>query len=344
MKANVQSKIKIPCQPAKHFKPLTKIGQGEYGVVFKGCLNSECKRVIAIKQSSNSLRPEHNITNRLKNRGAANVYGLEKCNTKDIMYSEFLDGQSFDKWLVKDKPNAASMKTVLKKLIYILKTLHENEPSFRHNDLHTGNVMIVNGEPRLIDFGLSAINDIPNPEINGADLLTEYGIFRGNHQMYDVHFFLNSLFSNIRRLKPTGGHKSVLEFIERVLTNKYLGASTSHVSNFRLRYNQPHSELPTFDDILKDTYFTGVTPPKKMNAVLKMIITAKKTPASPRKTVAPKSKSPVSTAPKSKTPTKSAKAVALQKAVSILTSQKTVTTTQKKRPTLTRTRVKPLSK
>lgn len=337
MKANVQNKLKIPCQPSTHFKPLVKIGQGEYGVVYKGCLNSECKRIIAIKSSTNSLRAEHNITNRLKNKGAANVYGLEKCNTEDFMYSEYLDGQPFDKWLAKDKPNAASLKTTLRKLVNILKTLHKSDPSFRHNDLHTGNVMVVNGEPRLIDFGLSAINDIPNPEINApTDLRTEYGIFRGNHKMYDVHFFLNSIFSHIHRSKTTVEYKSVLEFIKRVLTNKYLGPSTSRVSNYRLKYNNPHAELPTFDAILKDEYFTGIRPAKKVNTLLKTIFMAKKPTTGPIKTL-------TRLTPKSKTPTKSARATAMQKALSIM-ADRTIVQPQKKRPALTRTRAKPLSR
>jgi len=343
MKANVQNKIKIPCQPTTHFKPLTKIGQGEYGVVYKGCLNSECKRVIAIKRSTDPLIAEHNITNRLKNKGAANVYGFEKCNTEEFMYSEYLDGQPFDKWIVNDKPNAVSVKTTLKKLLNILKILHKSDPSFRHNDLHTGNVMVVNGEPRLIDFGLSAINGIPNPEINESDLRSGYGIFRGNHKMYDVHFFFNSLFVHIQRSKLTTEYKSVLEFIKRVLTNKYLGDTTSRVSNYRLKYNQTHTDLPTFDSILKDAYFTGNPSAKKLNTLLKTIVTTKKPPLPPRKIGSPKPTSKPTSKPKSKTPTKSAKLTAMQKAASILASRKNVRP-QKKRPVLTRTRVKPLSK
>lgn len=337
MKSNVQNKLKAPCQPAKHFKPLTKIGKGEYGVVYKGCLNSECKRILAIKQSANSLQAEHNITNRLKNTGVANVYGLERCNTEDFMYSEYLDGQPFDKWITKERPNAAVMKTTLKKLIHILKSLQKSHPTFRHNDLHTGNVMVVNGEPRLIDFGMSAINGIPNPEINNhGSLKTDYGIFRGNHKMYDIHFFLNSLFSNIHRSKMTAEYKSVVDFIKRVLTNKYIGPSTSKVSNFRLKYNQTHADLPTFDEILKDQYFTGVTPTKKMNTVLKMIGSTRRPPIVPIK---PKSKSPKT----SVTPNKSAKASAMKRAIAILAARKDTKPIQKK-PGLTRTRAKPLSK
>ena len=342
MKSNVQNKLKNPCQPAKHFKPLKKIGQGEYGVVYKGCLNSECKRILAIKQSSNSLQAEHNITNRLKNMGAASVYGLEKCNTEDFMYSEYLDGQPFDKWIVKERPNAAVMKTTLKKLIHILKSLHKTHPTFRHNDLHSGNVMVVNGEPRIIDFGMSAINGVPNPEINNQDSLrTGYGIFRGNHKMYDTHFFLNSLFSNIHRSKTTVEYKSVLDFIKRVLTNKYIGPSTSKVSNFRLKYNQTHTDLPTFDEILKDQYFTGVTPAKKMNTVLKIIGSTRRPPVVPIKPILkPKSKSPKKAAT---TPNRSAKASAMKRAAAILAGRKDVKPPQK-RPGLTRTRAKPLSK
>jgi predicted Ser/Thr protein kinase len=337
MKSNVQNKIKVPCQPSKHFKPLTKIGQGEYGVVYKGCLNSECKRILAIKKSSDSLKAEHNITNRLKNKGAANVYGLEKCNTEDFMYSEYLDGQPFDKWLTKDRPGAAELKTTLKKLIHILKALHKSDPTFRHNDLHTGNVMVVNGEPRLIDFGLSAINGVPNPEINTVNLRTGYGIFRGNHKMYDVHFFLNSLFSHIHRSKLNEEYKSALEFIKRVLTNKYLGATTSRVSNFRLRYDNAHSELPTFDQILKDQYFTGIASAKKLNATLKMIGSARRPPIAPVKVMKPKSKSP-------KVMTASAKAAAVKKAAAIFASTRKNAPVLKKRPALTRVRAKPLSK
>ena len=134
----------------------------------------------------------------------------------------------------------------------------------------------------------------------------------------------------------TAEYKSVLDFIKRVLTNKYIGPSTSKVSNFRLKYNQTHTDLPTFDEILKDQYFTGVTPTKKMNAVLKMIGSTRRPPSVPIKL---KPKSPKA----SVTPNKSAKASAMKRAAAILATRKD-TKPVKKRPGLTRTWAKPLSK
>lgn len=334
MKQNVQNLIRAnPCSSLTVLKGVVKVGQGEYGSVYKGCLNGECKRIVAIKSSSNSLNAEHNITNRMKNKGAVNVYGLEKCDTKNFMYSEYLDGMTFEKWITREKPSPASVKTAIKKLINILKAIQNSEPTFRHNDLHLGNVFIVNGEPKIIDFGLSSINGIPNPAINvNMELKNGYGIYRSNHPMYDIHFFLNSLQFAIQRYKLYR-YSELLVFINRVFPKGYVGSSTDYVQHFRLRANKAHGNLPTMSNLLKDTYFSNRS--VAVN-ILKNLASRPKTKVTISK---PKSPSP-------KSSTKSAKASAVRRAASILAAQQKMKKTKPplRRPALTRTVAKPLSK
>ena len=251
-----------PCSTTMNrFKGVSEIGKGEHGTVYQACLNDACKRKFALKVSKDNLTAEHNLTKKFINlvgkNSAANVYALERCKNDDRLYSELLDGRTFGELLPKLKKDPKKIRSIVRQVLKILKTLHEKSPSFRHNDLHLGNIFVTtDGRVRIIDFGLSFNTSTKNPEINvRGEYLLPYGVYRGNNKMYDTHFFLNSLYNSEAYLD-----ESTLKFIRDVLPGKYLGITGNRIYEARLKkptYKNAEMNLPTFAKLFTHPYIKG---------------------------------------------------------------------------------------
>jgi len=262
--------------PNKRFKKYNKVGSGAYGDVYRACLNDACANKVAVKNAGD-LRAEYEMGKKLDKMGVPNVYGYEKRGGRDYMYSEFINGDTLDTFLGK-RHTPEEIKTITFQVLRILHDIHKKYPSFRHHDLHAGNIMVVKKDDKilttLMDFGLSTMDGLPNPTVDTSTTLRSgYGIFRGSDKMYDAHLFLNSLFLH------GGGQPSfgpVRTFIKSVFPEEYLGRTSPVVDEARMR-DVVHKGLPTYDTLLKHPYFTRekVTiiqrlvppppPPRKLN-------------------------------------------------------------------------------
>ena len=318
-KSSVQrTMINSPCSTKMNkFKNVRVIGKGEHGTVYHACLNDACKMKFAVKVSKENLTAEHNLTKKFINmtgkNTAADVYALEKCKNDTRLYSEFLEGQPFGKLLPKLNKDPRKIRSIVIQVLKILKTLHEKNSSFRHNDLHLENIFITAGDKvRIIDFGLGFSKSIKNPEVNNSGgYLVPYGIYRGNPKMYDVHFFLNSLFNHKKHLDD-----STQKFIEDVIPAKYLGVNGTHIYAARLKPLKPGSvlsDLPTYTKLFNHPYIKGST----LSGILKTI---------PR--ASGKSKQVITK--KNKSPSSESMSAKLRKAKEAYARSKQ--TTQKKRP------------
>ena len=283
-----------PCSVKMNkFKDVSVIGKGQHGTVYQACLNDACKQKFAVKVSNENLTAEHNLTKKfikmVGKNSAANVYALEKCKSNTRLYSEFLKGQPLKKLLPMLKKDPKPIKLIVHQVLKILKTLHEKNPSFRHNDLHLENIFITtDGKVRIIDFGLSFNTVTKNPEvnINGAYLMP-YGIFRGNSKMYDVHFFLNSLLNERKYLDD-----DTLKFILDMLPVKYQGDTSTRVHFYRLKpslNNHVGQGLPTFTTLFNHSYIKGkrldsmltaISKPKAVSKSISTSVQKRKTPPS----------------------------------------------------------------
>jgi len=261
---------------------ILKLGQGEYGAVYYGCLDDKCKTKVAIKFTSEpSAKMEYRIAEKLKGMGVPRMYHFKTCDNRDVLYFEYIDGVTLEKW-IRSNPGIAEYKSVIRRVISNLYKIHQKYPEFRHHDLHWNNIMITkSGKPIMIDFGLSVMKGINNPDVNSGDFLTS-GISRKSHPMYDAHYFLN--------IVQTYTHSKVIrEFIRNLFKypNNYLVRDGSYVSSMRLRLVK-HKELPTFEDILSHPFLTG----KKEDVAKKIInaVTKTKKNFAPRVVVAPRPK------------------------------------------------------
>lgn len=266
------------CNPKKSFKKFNEIGAGEYGKVYKACINDACLNTLAVKNSSDNMSAEYLITKRLDTLGVPHVYGYEKCANRDFLFSEFINGVTLKTFLARRKVDPDAVKAIIKQVVSILKTIHEKYPSFRHHDLHLDNIMVLRkrSEPKvevkLMDFGLATMNGVINPIVTKSTTFkTAYGIFPRSDPAYDVHLFLSSMYTS-------KGAASARGLIESLFKPEYLVKESNAVKEFRLRHDVVH-DLPTYDTVLRRPYFSAPRntvktfiakiplPPKKKNLV-----------------------------------------------------------------------------
>jgi len=329
IKSSVQrTMINSPCSTKMNkFKNVRVIGKGEHGTVYHACLNDACKKKFAVKVSKENLTAEHNLTKKFINmtgkNTAADVYTLEKCKSDTRLYSEFLEGQSFGKLLPKLNKDPKKIRSIVIQVLKILNTLHEKNSTFRHNDLHLDNIFITaGGKVRIIDFGLGFSSSIKNPEVNNSNgYLVPYGIYRGNPKMYDVHFFLNSLFNHKKHLDD-----STRKFIEDVIPDKYLGVNGTHIYAARLKplkAGNNLSDLPTYTRLFNHPYIKG----SALSGIFKTL---------PKPVL---KSNPVIIKKKNKTPSSESMSAKIRRATEAY--KKSKQTTQKKRPGVTAKKATP---
>jgi len=284
------------CSPQKYLPSTKKVGSGEYGNVFKGNVNGDGKRYVAYKEvklpgnnitltelqnyiKQNPARMEYTIAKKLKGFGVPENYIYKTCSDKVIIYMEYIDGVELRKWW-KTNPTLEQQKSLIVQIIYNLYRIHRKYPKFRHHDLHGGNILIKkvpeknikvelnnktytisNGgiEAVMIDFGFSLLPRIKNPLIND-NYFKNIVISRNSHKLYDIHFFLNSLYEMTTQTKNPG----VRNFINSLLPHMYLGAKSTVIKDYRLigtdRKNVAHTfYLPGFEKILSRPFLTGET-------------------------------------------------------------------------------------
>ena len=90
-------------------KGLRKIGKGEMGEVFLGCVDKECKKPVAIKISNDSNRYEYKIGKRIEKLSGMRMYAYQECvNEKNkkysIIYTEFANSGTLSSF-IKDNIN-----------------------------------------------------------------------------------------------------------------------------------------------------------------------------------------------------------------------------------------------
>ena len=268
---------------------MARLASGQQGVVFLASTDPAGKRKVIIKVSpsdkaysaaNQAARVEYNIQKALYKVSPrhipkpikffdqqlfvpvsaftsrrTNVFNYKK---QMVMYTEYAHGGTLKSWLNKmgDRVTDRVMADLIRQVIGTLKTIHSKYPEFRHNDLHLGNILVddTGKKPRFLitDFGLSRLTKRgSNPVINSGSYRSS-GITNATSYKYDLHYFLNALDSEITR-----GLTETKAFIARMLPGNYRGANTNKVTAYRLKNGASNAGLPSFTDILKDSFLSG---------------------------------------------------------------------------------------
>lgn len=329
----VQNKTIIKPVPKKNKKSslvqgLAKIGKGVEGYTYVGCIDTKCQYILAIKVAKSGLAHEFKVLTKLQGLTphVPVPYMTVKCREREMLYEQYVNGGDFGSFL-RAYPKLLRpihIKTVVFQVLWSLYNIKQNIPSFRHNDLHLGNVLLNfnekntggmkygtkktkfivpnNGISAMIgDLGYASMQGFPNPKLNIGLCKFSHGICVDNHSMYDVHFFLTSLYYELTH----GANKSIaseaIRFIESVFPPNYLTGESNKVKESRLRYNVNHKGIKTLEEILASPYFSvfhrknvnlgkGILPPAKPVGSPKRVnlsIYKKKTPSPPKKEKTP---------------------------------------------------------
>jgi len=289
-------------------KNLRKLGEGRYGAVFYGCLEDKCNTKIAIKVTDEpTAKMEYRIAEKLKGMGVPRMYHFKNCGPNDVLYFEYVKGQTLQEWMESQR-SLDQYRSLISQLIRNLKRIHEKYPTFRHHDLHWNNILVLKGnKPIIIDFGLATIEGVRNPLVTSGGYKNN-GIYSRSHYMYDAHFILNTI-------RLATNKRQVKKFVKDLFPNKYLVNTSNVVRLGRLRLTK-HTDLPTYDDILKHPF---LQPKKKVDNVIRKIL--------PKKPVIPIKKTVVTQAPK-----KLGTDNAIRKAKTVLEKEAAKKKAQPKRP------------
>lgn len=205
------------------------------GVAWMGCTDTACKNEVVIKKC---YPHEFHVQKVMHNEFpdiVPKVYDGVECFDGFYMYSAYAKEGT-----LKKNKNSTKIDSLVYKTLLALKRIHDKYPSFRHNDLHVDNVLVKNNGVLIYDFGLA--NWHGNP-IFDSKLKTDYGIYPGNHPMYDFHFFVVSIFSDLPARFKTKA--------QSVFPEEYLKKDSPVVKEYRLRSDVNHTGLPTMDQVIQ---------------------------------------------------------------------------------------------
>jgi serine/threonine protein kinase len=251
-------------------KNLRKLGEGVHGAVFYGCLEDKCNTKIAMKVTDEpTAKMEYRIAEKLKGMGVPRMYHFKDCGSVDVLYFEYVKGETLQQWMKKPQ-SPEDYRSLISQLVKNLKRIHEKYPKFRHHDLHWNNILVLEGnKPIIIDFGLSTIEGIRNPNVAGGEYKND-GIYVGSHYMYDVHYVMNIIYTYTKLTK-------VKQFIKDLFPEKYLGITNPYITYRRLRPVK-HEDLPTYDQILNHPFLQS----RKRVSILRRVLPKKKVTATPK--------------------------------------------------------------
>ena len=314
---------KKACDPTSHLslkkkngsitKGAVKIGEGQYGKVYRGCVDNGCKKFVVYKEikqprltektnnvplagfinAVKSVNPkmEFTIAKKLENYGVPKVYLHKTCDGKDYLYSEFIDGEELDKWF-RTRPTLDAVRSVMAQIIYNLYRIHKKYPGFRHHDLHGGNIMVRKVPNKDIQITMNKKYSIPNggveaviidfgfstfPRIRNplinAKNYVDIGISRKSDKFYDLHLFLNTMYGLCRQ--PSNRTERIVKnFVESLFSPEYLSMKSTKIKNYRLRGNMNHT-LPSFETALMRPFFTETS---RMNQLRRLFTKPKVSP------------------------------------------------------------------
>lgn len=322
VKSVLSSKSVNPCDPKSVAKKLEgkspklkKLGGGAYGdVILYPVGDNHAMAVKFSKFGDENLEHEYTTMLLLNRKGlfAPAPYALRDCG-RSIMYYEYANGGDIRSYLrtnfvSQENPATnlifrAQLKSIITQVLYNLYKVQQIYPSFRHNDLHLGNVLVSKGGQiegystynvdglkvlkknigviaYVHDFGFTDFEQHPNEKVRRAsETFSEWGIVQKSNPMYDVHLFFNSLYQEFKNVYAfTETKKMILELFHK----DYLTSNSRFVKNNRLRPNIKHY-IPTIKQILEHPYFIKDKTDKVQN-IISVILDVKKYSNKPKKT------------------------------------------------------------
>lgn len=161
------------------YRVIRKIGEGGMGVVY---LAEDPRRdeKVAVKvlgaavagdpSARQRLTREVDTMRRVKNRYVAEIVAADTNGASPYIVTRYVNGRTLEDAVRQDGPlQGAALDALAQGLAEALAAIHK--AGIVHRDLKPGNVMLANGRPVLIDFGIAHVQD--------ASRLTKTGLVMG---------------------------------------------------------------------------------------------------------------------------------------------------------------------
>ncbi|ERN16937.1 proline-rich receptor-like protein kinase PERK3 [Amborella trichopoda] len=229
-------------QATKHFSESNLIGEGRFGLVFKGLLRDGT--VVAIKRRSSAARPEFveevHYLSEIRHRNLVSLLGYCQEYDQQMLVYEYLPNGSVSSHLY-DTGLDPTTKLEFKYRLFIalgaakgLSHLHGMAPPLVHKDFKTSNVLVdENFIAKVADVGLSRllerIDEASSSRVTRGDVFLDpevgdAGSFSESSDVYSFGVFLLELVTGRQAgsLKLSESVRSLYEWVEScVESNEY---------------------------------------------------------------------------------------------------------------------------
>ena len=308
----------------KTLKVRTVLGKGRQGIVYFASRYSNKRCPFAIKivpRDLNAVKrsePQpadieykiHSAINKVAPGGVVEIHQIMSCknfvnpseitmanvqNTKmfdksdqSVILMEYCDGGSLASWLKSHTLTDDTFHMIITSILKTLAKIQKTYPYFRHNDLHLENVFVNERGFLIGDFGWARLEkNGTNPAVNSANgtrTASFWGVGPKTDPRYDHHLFLNEIRDWIIRHGGSAQFPKTLHFLDVAVPAGYRGSRDTHVSEWRLKYGDECTDLPSLTRIIRSKYISGqkmITSPMLMAAKLRLRKTGVKPKAAP---------------------------------------------------------------
>jgi len=233
-----------------------------------------------------------NEKNEIYKRFVERYYDGEFEDFVSVIVSEWCNGGDLLDYIRK---NYASMtlkhwKIVIFQILFTLARIHQDYPTFRHNDMKANNILVeltnieessnnqkcyrynldkysfyipnINLQIKIWDFDFACVGGIiENNKVN-SDWTKKMNITNKKNQYYDMHYFFNTLIT--KRFFPQfyegGAPPEIIEFIHRIIPEKFRSGSKYVNKKGRIQVNTEYTtpyQVITKDPLFKKYRYTA---------------------------------------------------------------------------------------
>lgn len=207
---------------------------------------------------------------------------------QSVILMEYCKGGSLASYMKSHALTDATFHLIISSILKTLAKIQKTYPYFRHNDLHLDNVFVNDRGFLIGDFGWARLEkDGTNPAVNSANgtkTASFWGVGPKTDPRYDHHLFLNEIRDWISRHGGAAKFPTTMHFLDVAVPVGYRGSSDTHVSEWRLKYGDECTDLPSLTRVIRSKYISGqkkITSPMLMAAKLRLRKTNPKRKVSP---------------------------------------------------------------
>jgi serine/threonine protein kinase len=307
----------------RDLKKRTILGKGRQGIVFLGSRYSNGRYPFAIKVAPFDLRAArarekqpavveftiHKAAHAAAPEGVVAVHQLIDCSNfvnpseidmanvqsasnynkskQSVILMEYCPDGSLKKWIDGASRSDGDIMAAIARILMTLKKIKAVHPYFNHNDLHLENIFMSKRGPLIGDFGWARLEkNGTNPAVNkanGTKTADFWGVGPKTDTRYDHHLILNEIRDLLVRRGGVSKYPTSLAFLDMAVPVGYRGSKDTHVSEWRLKYDDPCPDLPSLTRLISKLTKKIVTSPnlvaarrrlKKVGAPKKLVTSA----------------------------------------------------------------------